>query len=156
MTKVARGLVAAVLLFAAALAQAASCSVSGTAMAFGSYAAGASWHADSQGAVTITCTGVMGEVVVFSISLSAGGGSRGLNPRGLRSGANEVQYNVFTDAARTRVWGDGNGGSFTQSGSVSITAGIGQQNIPVYGRVFGGQSVVPGSYTDSLVITLSF
>ncbi len=156
MRKAARGLVAAVLLSAAALAQAASCGVSGAAMAFGSYSAGASWHVDSEGAVTITCTGVMGEVVVYSISLSTGGGSRGLNPRGLRSGANEVQYNVFTDSARTRAWGDGNGGSFTQTGSVSIMAGPSQQNIPVYGRVFGGQSVMPGSYTDSLVITLSF
>lgn len=151
-----RALLAAAAMALAAPAFGASCSVSGGALAFGNYAAGSSWHVDSEGTLTILCTGVTGEVVVYSISLSAGGGSRGLNPRGLRSGANEVQYNVFTDSARTRVWGDGSGGTFIQSGSASIMAGPSQQNIPAFGRVFGGQSVVPGSYTDSLVITLSF
>ncbi len=144
------------MLLAPSAASAGSCTVNSAGLAFGPYSSGVSWHVDSEGTLSFTCTGVMGEVVVFTVSLSAGGGGSGFNPRRLRSGANEVQYNVYTDPARTRVWGDGTSGTFTETGSVSIAAGPTPKNLPIYGRVFGGQSPPPGTYTDSLLITLSF
>ncbi len=149
-------LLTALLLVMPQAAFAAGCGVTSASLAFGTYGAGASWHVDSQGAISFTCTGVAGEVVMYTISLSTGNGGTGFNPRGLKSGANVAQYNVYTDAARTRIWGDGSSGSFTESGSISITAGPAPRSLPVYGRVFGAQSPPPGAYGDSLMITLSF
>ncbi len=135
---------------------AAGCGVASASLAFGTYAAGASWHVDSEGAISVVCTGVMGEIVVYAISLSAGTGSAGFNPRALKNGTNEAQYNVYTDSARTKIWGDGGSGTYTESGSLPIMAGTTARAVPVYGRIFGSQSPQPGAYTDSLMITFSF
>ncbi len=156
MSNAVRGFVALMLLAAAQLVAAAGCSVTSASMAFGTTSAGVAGPVDTQGTLSFTCTGVLGETVVYTVSLSAGGGGTGFNPRALRSGANSIQYNVYGDSARTRLWGDGTSGTFTESGSLSITGGPTPRSVPVYGRVFGGQSAKPGAYSDSLMITISF
>lgn len=126
------------------------------AMAFGTASASVAAPVDAQGVLSFACTGVLGETVVYTIALSAGSSGTGFNPRALRSGANQMQYNVYGDSARTRLWGDSTSGTFTETGSLSITGGATLRSVPVYGRIFGGQSSPPGAYTDSLMITISF
>jgi spore coat protein U-like protein len=80
------------------------------------------------------------------------GSSGSYAARTLRSGAFELPYNLYLDAARTQVWGDGSAGTFTDSpnpGNVTRT-------IPVYGRIPPLQDAAAGTYSDTIVVTFVF
>jgi spore coat protein U-like protein len=68
----------------------------------------------------------------------------------MSTGSDQLNYNLFVDASRVVVWGDGSGGSST----VALTAAA--ADIPVYGRVPGGQNVPAGSYIDTIVVTVTY
>lgn len=114
----------------------------------------ASTNVDSTGTVSVSCSGLV-QPATYTLRLSAGG-SNAINARAMsRAGAGSTMgYNLYVDAARTTVWGDGiNGATF--SGTVSPTDGT--VNHTFYGRIPSGQfSVMPGSYSDQLVITLEY
>ena len=66
----------------------------------------------------------------------------------------QLAYNLYLDAARTVVWGDGSGGT-------SVYANARPPNnqwvtVTVYARVGSGQDVTVGSYTDSIVATILY
>ena len=69
-------------------------------------------------------------------------------------GSFQLGYNFYLNASRTVVWGDGTGGSQVSGGK----AQPGQQtfSLPVYGRVFPGQSVGAGAYSDNVLVTIVF
>ncbi|NNC64112.1 MAG: spore coat protein U domain-containing protein [Gammaproteobacteria bacterium] len=64
-------------------------------------------------------------------------------------------YNLYSNPARTLVWGDGTGGSLTVFRSKPRP---GRQNfsLPVYGRIPPTQSVSPGLYSDDIIVTIVF
>jgi spore coat protein U-like protein len=71
------------------------------------------------------------------------------------SSSNQLFYNLFLDAARTIVWGDGTGGTqfyFSQNPQPN------NQNIsvPIYGRMPALQDVKVGNYGDTITVTLNF
>ena len=72
----------------------------------------------------------------------------------LASGSDLLSYNLYFDAARTQVWGDGTGGTVIWS-----TAG-GHNPSPshtVFGKIPANQtSVSVGSYSDTVTMTLNF
>ena len=80
--------------------------------------------------------------------------------RTLQSGTNLLQYNLFTDVARTLVWGDGTCVSAPIGGRMQLqknTTRITQtQSLPVRGRIPALQDAEQGQYLDVLVITLEF
>lgn len=129
-------------------------------LGFGSYTpitfAGkiASSDVDSNGIISISCTGLT-QSVTYAIKLD-GGSSNSVNARSMTraGGGSSMGYNLYTDAARTVIWGDGiNGGTF--SGTVSAPGGTVDRTF--YGRIPAGQStVMPGTYSDQLVITLEY
>lgn len=147
---------AAACAFAAAPSGAASCSVTAVSLAFGSYNAFRISHTDSNGNIAVTCTGVPGEIVSYTMTLSAGGsGTPGL--RQLRSASGSVMgYNLYTTTARTTVWGDGNAGTVIAGDSFALSGPRTTRNYPLYGRTFARQNVPVGLYSDSIVITLNF
>ena len=59
----------------------------------------------------------------------------------MTSGGNLLSYNIYTDAARANVWGDGTGGTVTIASSTGTGAA---QNVTVYGRVPTGQTGAAG------------
>lgn len=129
-------------------------------LSFGSYTpitfAGkiASSNVDSSGLVSISCA-AMAQSVTYALKLD-GGSSTSVNARSMprAGGGSSMGYNVYTDAARTVIWGDGTNGA-TFSGTVS--AGGGTVEHTFYGRIPAGQSTVkPGTYSDQLVITLEY
>jgi spore coat protein U-like protein len=69
----------------------------------------------------------------------------------MRSGTATLQYNLFTNAGRTLVWGDGTGGT-----SVRTVGASRGQALPVFGRIPPLQDVASGSYSDTLVATFNF
>lgn len=121
---------------------------SSSSIAFGSYSVFNASPTDSTGTIAFICSNASGPV---TISLT------GVQPTGTRkfmNGADVLTYHVFTDAARTRPWGDGTFGaaaaSFsTPTNNTTVTA-------VMYGRIFARQDVAFGAYSDSLVATISF
>jgi spore coat protein U-like protein len=67
------------------------------------------------------------------------------------SGPDSLGYNLYTDAARTQVWGD-----FFNGGTIQVAPAGTPARLDVYGRIPAGQNVATGSYTDSITVTFFF
>ena len=127
-----------------------SCTISAGSLAFGSYDVFASSANDSTTTLTITCNGAAHDIVV---SLSTGA-SGGYNPRTMTRGGESLSYNLYRDAARTSIWGDGTGGTSTYTNAnPANNAAI---NVTVYGRVPAGQDVSAGAYSDTVSAVINF
>jgi len=131
-------------------AEAATCTVSTVPVAFGSYDPRSSTPIDGVGTINIGCDKAP---AVKPITISAGGSGLFTN-RVMKNGSWNLNYNLYTSAARTQIWGNGTGGS------VSVNyggPGTGPSySITVYGRIPASQNVGAGSYSDSLIVTISF
>jgi spore coat protein U-like protein len=64
-------------------------------------------------------------------------------------------YNLYLDAARSTVWGDGTAGTSTARLSV-LALVLAAGAMPVYGRMPPKQDLRVGSYSDGIVATISF
>lgn len=68
---------------------------------------------------------------------------------------NTLNYQLYTSASRSAVWGDGTAGS-----TAVVASGLGlasTMQFVVHGLIPAGQSTaVPGQYTDSVTITLTY
>ena len=134
-------------------AHAMGCSIAGSVgMAFGGYDPFASWPVDSAGSISFTCTGV-GPHDTLVIQLGRGS-SAGFFPRELRSTGASLGYNLFLDAARTMVWGDGSGGTSTY-GPVTPPESS-STTVNIFGRIPASQNVPVGTYSDTVVVTLLY
>jgi spore coat protein U-like protein len=83
--------------------------------------------------------------------LSTAGSAGSFNPRGM-VGADVLGDNLYADAARTVVWGDGTSASATVPGVTSTNPATAN----IYGRIFPLQSVGAGNYSDTLIVTINF
>ena len=103
--------------------------------------------------ISVTCT----SGVPYSIVLDAGQGS-GATPalrRMTRNGGSEsITYRLYSDAARTQLWGDGSNGTTAVAGS-----GVGimtAQNHTVYGAIPAQPAAAPGTYVDTVTVTVTY
>ena len=130
-----------------------SCSISLTAINFGAFDPLSDDLAT--GTVSMTCTvGGSGNALVQPVSLSAGSGT--FATRTLKSGTNTLEYNIYTNSARTTVWGDGSGSTSTGSISFSTTGTNQTSSATLYGKIPSKPKVVPGSYSDSITATVTY
>ena len=70
------------------------------------------------------------------------------------SSPNQLQYNLYKDAAYAQIWGNGTGGTVTLVNTNS-GSGVGPTHT-IYGRIPAGQDLPVGVYTDTIVITITF
>jgi spore coat protein U domain-containing protein, fimbrial subunit CupE1/2/3/6 len=128
----------------------ANCTVSTTALAFGSVDTISGSNVDSTGSLSIVCT----NGTTWAASAGIGSGpSASYSNRKMTAGANVLNYNIYTTAARVNVWGNGSSGTFTIAGTGTGLA----QSVTVYGRVNSGQTSVPaGSYIDTVAVTVTY
>ncbi len=135
-----------------------TCTVSSTPVAFGVYDPTSASPLNVSGNVLLTCAGLVGGVVDYGISLNTGANSVNFSPRRMASGANLLNYDLYTSSAYAAIWGDGTAGSQTVTGSVTILLLAGTtQIIPVSGRIPGSQSTAKtGVYSDALVVTVTY
>lgn len=134
-----------------ASAEAGSCYVDFTGLAFGDISG---IEKRASGTITLACRGV--EAAGYTILLGAGrSGTYG--PRTLTSGQAVLRYNLYTDAAYTRVWGDGSAGTTAVSGVLQPgPSGQASASFRVYGRLPAQTRLTPGSYADSLIVTVVY
>jgi spore coat protein U-like protein len=132
-------------------AAAMNCTIGLAPFSFGNYVPGDAAPLDVTAQIGVRCTGSAG---TFIAKISTGG-SGTFAQRQMRSGPFRLGYNFYVNASRTVVWGDGTGGSQTTSVAKPSS---GQQDftLPIYGRVFPGQSVGAGAYGDSVLVTIVF
>ncbi len=76
--------------------------------------------------------------------------------RTMISGAQALGYNLYTNPARTAIWGDGTGGADTLIDGYLLNLFTETKNYPLYGRLFGGQNVSTGSSADLIIVTVEF
>ena len=136
-----------VLLLSSIVAQGAVlCTTSATTVAFGTVAFSA---VNSTGTVTVNCIGSAS----FTVALSTGG-SGSFSPRNMGSGTNRLQYNLYTDSAHTQVWGDGTSGTVTNNSSFGLLGGT--VTFTSFGQVPAQSAPAPGTYTDTITVTVSY
>ncbi len=143
------GVIVAALL-SATRAEAASCTISTTAVSFGAYDVFGAPATDSTGTLTYRCSGSATNLV---ITLSKGS-SATFNPRTMTNGTDTMSYNLYRNAARSVIWGDGTGG--TQS--VQPANPNNNQNYvrTIYGRIPASQDVSAGAYTDTITAIVNY
>jgi spore coat protein U-like protein len=130
-----------------------NCTTSATALGFGSYTPGSGALAASSN-ITVNCT----KSTAYTIALNPGSTTcDSFTQRLMASGANTLQYNLYTTAAFATVWGDGTGTTATEAGT-----GAGMATASTY-KVYGqlpdsavNQAAVPGSYTDTITVTVTY
>lgn len=130
-----------------------SCTVSGTTLNFGNNIDpfSAATPLDSTSTLTVACT----NTTPYQVALSAGtnaGGATNFGSRAIKNGSNTLAYQLYSDASRTTVWGNGTNSSAQVSGSGSG----GNQSLNIYGRLPSLSGAVPGSYTDTVTVTITY
>jgi len=123
-----------------------ACTLNATGVNFGSYDVFSNAALDSTGNIDVNCPSGVG----YSIAFSEGGGSH--TQRVMNSGGHRLNYNLYTEGNRGVVWGDATSGAARVSGT-----GIGVSvNHAVYGRIPAQQNVHAGSYSDIIIVALTF
>ena len=120
------------------------CSIENGSLNFGDYTAGQAQALDGTGIIRIrNCAGL-------TVTIELDGGSSGsVNNRELRSTNGRLSYQLYRDPARSEVWGTGNDANRVQILDSDVS-------IQVFGRIFSGQNVPAGSYTDTISVTMTF
>ena len=150
------GLVLAGICGVAEPAQAATCTISAVPIAFGSYNPVTQAAVNTTATITTTCTSLL---VAGSYSISIGSGQSGTpTARYLLSNSNRLNYQIYVNAARTQVAGDGTAGTATVSGSITPLVGllVVTRTDTLYATIPGGQLAAPGTYSDTLILQLTY
>ena len=127
-----------------------NCSITTTAVAFGSYdpiVANATTPLDGTGSVVVTCTKGSGSRIDLGLGSNAAG-----SVRRMLGGTDTLTYELYTDTTRSTVWGAGAGAGQT----IATAPNKNPRTFTVYGRVPAGQDVGAASYADTVVATINF
>ena len=127
-----------------------ACNVSATTLNFGNYDPTSATALNGTSTVNVYCTS--GTPYTTSLNIGTGGGS--FVTRTIASGGNTLNYNLYRDSARSQVWGDGTGATFTVAGTGTglLTA----SPLTVYGQIASGQDKPPGTYTSVITVTVTY
>lgn len=125
-----------------------SCNISVTGVNFGSYNVFGTSPVDSTGSVSFACGTSVRNITV---TLSTGQSST-YNPRTMIKAGEALSYNLYRNAARTNIWGNGTSG--TSQFSVGNPAD--NTTLTIYGRIPAAQDVSAGSYADTVTATINF
>ena len=132
----------------------ANCLVTANSLAFGTYNPLAA-DLDVNTQVLVRCTNGTG----YTVALNRGTGTATIAKREMTDGSgNKMNYNLYTTAGRTTIFGDGTGGTATKTGT-GTGIGAGQaQTVDIFGRIPTGQDTLPiGTYTEpTITVTVTY
>ena len=132
-----------------------NCLVSSANLPFGSYTPNTGGLTGSSN-ITVRCT----KTTPYAVSLNAGSTTGGsFTQRLLANGANTLEYNLYTTAGLTTVFGDGTGGTATAAGTGNGVSSGNAVTHTVYGSLpdsTANQDAVPGAYTDTITVTVTY
>lgn len=131
-----------------------SCTVTATGISFGNYIPVDAANNDSSGTVRVQCLLLVALAGSYTIDLSTGS-SGTYAQRTLHNGTSTLTYNLYIDAARGQILGNGSGGSSRITRNFTALLGV-DQTTTVYGRILAGQNVPPGTYNDTIIVTVTY
>lgn len=102
---------------------------------------------DQTGQVRVTCT----PTVPYSVSLSLGNTGTSPTARKMVNGAQSITYGLYQDSNRTVPWGN-----TIPTNTVARTGDGTAQGITVYGRVPPQATPSPGTYSDTIIVTVTY
>jgi spore coat protein U-like protein len=134
--------------FTTQITLAASCTInSASTLNFGTQGVLAT-NIDQTSTLQVQCS----NTTPYNIGLDVGTGSGAtVATRKLTSGANTVDYTLYSDSGRTTVWGNTVG-----TDTVAATGTGTAQSHTVYGRVPAQTTPAPGTYTDTITVTVTY
>ena len=135
-----------------------SCTVAASALSFGVYPANSAGSVAATGTFTVTCTATGSGSATVSGTLSLSTGSSGkFATRTMLAGTSALDYNIYVSPAYSQIFGDGTAGTYQLSESGTVTAGqVYQVGGALYGLIPARQDVAPGSYVDTIVMTVVY
>src|SRR5262249_29911191 len=109
---------------------------------------------DTTGTLQATCRGNNNATMRVCPNFANGtGGSTTGDPRFMLNGSTQLNYNLYSDAARTTVWGSVLDGFSSTPPTIDIPldgSGNGTANVTIYGRIWAAQQTLPpGSYSSA-------
>ncbi|CAG4884716.1 Sigma-fimbriae tip adhesin [Georgfuchsia toluolica] len=156
-SKIRAALPLALALLSGAAGAATTCTLAISNVAFGGYDVFSATSLDTSGSIKVTCTrsGGANPTVTLAIGSGAYGGSTATRKMKMNGGADFLAYNLYKDAGRTSVWGNVSGlDAFTQTLVVPNNSSA-QLTATIFGRIPAGQDVMKGTYSDSVVVTVT-
>jgi spore coat protein U-like protein len=102
---------------------------------------------DATSQLAVTCT----PSTAYTIGLNGGNANAAPTVRKMAKGAERITYGLYQNAARTQAWGESIG-----TDTVAATGSGLAQNFTVYGRVPPQASPTAGTYTDTIVVTVTY
>jgi spore coat protein U-like protein len=133
------------------------CIISSSNIAFGNYDPTATTATtNSAGAVTAKCTKGDSVSVALGQGANSGTGSTAAVPvRQMASGTNLLPYHIYIASTGTTEWGTGTVGTNEPAAQTSTSVNT-ALSFPLYGSIPAGADVPAGSYTDSVVATVTY
>jgi spore coat protein U-like protein len=134
------------------------CQMSATAINFGTYIPGNGTTLKANSTISIQCTS---GTTAPTLALNAGASGGTMANRLMAGpGSGKLQYNLYTSASYSTVFGDGTGGSST----VPVTVGTNSFSVPVKVTVYGQfldsaanqRAAAAGTYADTVTATLTY
>jgi spore coat protein U-like protein len=101
---------------------------------------------NGSGSISVQCSPGSGATLTINSGLhdaAVSGGSRALT-----DGSQYIPYDIYSDAGFNTV--------LNNNSTLSITADGTVQTVPIYGRAVGASGLSPGTYTDTISVTLTF
>jgi spore coat protein U-like protein len=134
---------------------ASTCTISQTsALTFSGYDRANNSDTTGTGSMTIACTnGGAPTSVSFGVGGNTGAacdtasGGSNANNRCMSDGTDTLAYNIYSDSGRTTLFGLTGTSTTSETSTGAFT---------IFGKIFHGQAVGTGSYTDSLVATVNY
>ncbi len=121
------------------------CIVSATALGFGNYTGAVN---SAQSTITVTCTNSTTYTVGLGTGLATGAT---VTTRQMQNGTALLNYGLFSNATWTTNWGN-----TAATDWVSGTGNGAGQVLNVYGQIPAAQYVTPGSYADTISVTVTY
>jgi spore coat protein U-like protein len=124
----------------------ATCLISAGALSFGTYTG---LQLNVASTLTITCT----SATTYNVGLNAGTATGAtVTTRKMTGPASaKLNYAMFRDSSRTLNWGNTVG-----TDTLSSTGNGSAQLSSVFGRLAAGQVVLPGAYSDTIIVTITY
>ncbi len=122
------------------------CTASATNLAFGNYTGAVN---NSTSTISVTCT----SGTTYTVGLNAGTATGAtVTSRSMTGpGSALLKYSLFNNSGRTTNWGNTSATNW-----VSGTGSGSAQALTVYGQVPAKQYVTPGSYTDTITVSVTY
>ena len=130
-----------------------SCLVVATPLVFGNYSSSSATPTDATSTVTATCTAGTPYTVALDSGTTSGATVAARALANLALTTDQLNYNLYTNAGHSTLWGDGTSSTVTQGNN---NPGVTPDIYTVYGRIPVHQNVSALAYTDLVTVTLTY